>query len=111
MKYRVELSFKAERDLDYILNWLQQRSPQGASTWYRRWKKLLVELSKQPTNYHFAPENDEHEDDVRNVVFKTRRGLPYRALFIIRNDVVFITNLRGPSQDLVKPEDIKGPNG
>ena len=111
MTYRVELAFKAERDLDCILNWIQKRSKQGAVTWFRRWRKLLVKLSKRPNSFHFAPENEDHDEEIRQAVFKTRRGLPYRALFIIRGDVVYITNLRGPGQDLVDPADIQGPNG
>lgn len=30
MTYQVELTLRAEQDLDHILEWLTQRSPQGS---------------------------------------------------------------------------------
>ena len=41
MSRRVQLSLRAEQDLDQILNWLQQRSPQGATAWLKRWNETL----------------------------------------------------------------------
>jgi plasmid stabilization system protein ParE len=44
MIYRVDLTFRAERDVDRILQWLSERSPQGAATWDRRWQQVLDDL-------------------------------------------------------------------
>ena len=103
MSYDVELSFRAERDLDRILGWIAERSPQGARNWLQRWKEVRRFLSERPESCRLAPESEDHEEEIRHIVFKTRQGRKYRALFVIRGNCVFVTNLRGPGQDLVPP--------
>ena len=110
MTYQVELSFRAERDLDQILAWLSNRSRQGAASWLRRWNKVRHLLSDHPQDSLLPPENEDHEDEIRHVVFKTRHGRKYRALFVIRGRHVFVTNIRGPGQNLVPPDELLGPN-
>lgn len=110
MTYHVELTLQAEQDIDHILDWLRRRSPQGAATWFRRWNQVLADLSKNASSCRLAPENDDHDDEIRNLVFNTRRGKKYRALFVIRENVVFVTNVRGPGQDLVAPDELKLPD-
>jgi len=39
------------------------------------------------------------EYDVREVLFKTRKGNPYRILFTIQEAEVLILRVRGPGQD------------
>jgi hypothetical protein len=41
------------------------------------------------------------------VIFKTRRGRAYRALFLIRGDVVFVLHVRGPGQRPLEPGELK----
>ena len=109
MSTEVELSFRAEKDLDDILAWIASRSPQGARMWLARWKEVCRLLSERPETCLLAPENSDHEEDIRQIVFKTRSGRKYRALFVIRGNRVFITNLRGPGQDLVPPDELAVP--
>ena len=110
MSTEVELSFRAEKDLDAILAWISGRSPQGARMWLARWKEVCRFLSDRPESCLLAPENSDHEEEIRHIVFKTRSGRRYRALFVIRGHRVFVTNLRGPGQDLVPPEELGVPN-
>ena len=110
MSYQVELSHRAERDLDQVLSWIASRSSQGANRWLTRWNEVCGLLSERPESCSFAPENPDHDEDIRQIVFKTRGGRKYRALFVIRGDRVFITNLRGSGQDLLPPEDVAVPN-
>ena len=109
MTYKVILLSRAEQDLDAILNWLTERSPDGANAWNRRWLQIVEQLEATPKATVFAPENDDHEIDVRQIVFKTRRGLPYRVLFTIREAQVFVFHIRGPGQDVVAPDDLAMP--
>ena len=109
MSTAVELSFRAEKDLDDILAWIASRSPQGARMWLARWREVCSLLSERPETCLLAPENSDHEEDIRQIVFKTRSGRKYRALFVIRGNRVFITNLRGPGQDLVPPGELAVP--
>jgi toxin ParE1/3/4 len=107
MSYQVRLTSRAERDVDGILAWLRQHSPQGAAAWFGRWNDVIQDLSAMAGNYDLAPENDSHDIEIRHVLFKTRRGKKYRALFIIRESQVYIIHVRGPGQDLIPPEEIE----
>ena len=49
-----------------------------------------------------------HRDEIRQRIFKTRRGLPYRILFVVRGDVIYLLHVRGPGQDLMAPEEMLG---
>jgi plasmid stabilization system protein ParE len=109
MSYRVELTTHAERDVDGILAWLTQRSSQGATAWYRRFNDLLEELALAAEQWSLAPENEDNDEVIRHAVFKTRRGRKYRALFIIREEVVFILHVRGPGQDIMPLEEVQFP--
>jgi len=99
----------AEADLDGILTWLQERSPAGAAAWFRRWLEVEDLLRRRPESQPLAPEISDHEDEIRNVIFKTRRGKKYRCLFLIREGTVHVLHIRGPGQDLVAPDRLRLP--
>ena len=106
MTSRVHLTFRAERDVDRILDFLVERSPQGAASWVARWNEVLLELSQSANHKPIAPEDEDHENELHHVVFKTRHGKAYRAIFIIQSDLVLVTHVRGPGQDIVPPNDV-----
>ena len=107
MTYRAGLTYRAERDLDHILAWLVERSPAGAAAWLRRWQEVIDELRRKADRCQLAPENDDHDEEIRHVIFKTRRGRKYRALFVIRGEFVLVIHVRGPGQDLVSPNEMQ----
>lgn len=109
MTYQVHLTYRAERDVDRILQWLSERSAQGATTWDRRWQQVLGDLRTSAAKYDLAPENEDHDEQIRHVTFKTRRGKKYRAIFVIRGDLALVTHVRGPGQDLVSSDEIHLP--
>lgn len=106
MKYRVELTRRAERDVNEIVAWIARQSAQGANTWLSRFEQVLIDLSTSAINCPLAPEDGYGDTEIRHLVFKTRHGKPYRILFTIRDDFVLIRHLRGPGQDLVLPEEL-----
>ncbi len=112
MSYRVILLPQAKRDLRGVLRWIRDtmRSPSGAEVWLCRWEQVLRSLEEGADGCGIAPEDEDHEIDIRQVTFKTRSGSTYRALFKIDGDRVFVMHIRGPGQDLVSPEDIALPD-
>jgi hypothetical protein len=56
-----------------------------------------------------APENTDTEFEVRQVLFKTRRGNVYRALYLLDGEDVYILRVRGKGQAPVKPADFGHP--
>ncbi|MEX2113234.1 MAG: hypothetical protein WD845_08620 [Pirellulales bacterium] len=107
MSYRVHLTHSAEVDVDAILKWLRERSPAGSETWFRRWREVLDSLGNRADACGLAPESEDHPHAIRQVIFKTKQGRPYRVLFAIREDCVFVLHVRGPGQDVVRPEELE----
>ena len=109
MKFRLILSARAESDIEGIVGYLVQRSPQGAAAWCDRWEEVLGELRERPLGFGRAPESSQHDADIRQVLFKTRRGRTYRALFTVIEAGVYIIHVRGPGQDFVPSEELRLP--
>jgi plasmid stabilization system protein ParE len=109
MTYRIILQPGAESDVERIIDYLAERSSEGAAAWCTSWEKILAELRQRPETFGLAPESYYQADQVRQALFKTRRGRTYRALFVVVYDTVHIIHVRGPGQDLVPPEDLNLP--
>jgi plasmid stabilization system protein ParE len=107
MTYRVQPTAQAEADIDRIFDWLHRRSPDGARRWYEAFWDSAERLKSFPQSCGLAPESRDFPEEVRQMLFKTRRGRTYRALFVIRGDLVHILCVRGPGERPVKPEDIE----
>ena len=85
MTYRVRTLRRARFDVDAILDWIaiQREAPEGAATWLDAYEATVAELAERPQSYSLAPE-DEHVDyELRQFLFKTRRGRTYRGVFTI----------------------------
>jgi plasmid stabilization system protein ParE len=101
-KYELFLLPRAEADVNGILQFLAERSQQGALRWLERWNEVLDLMRAEPLASGLAPESSEYECDIRQTLFKTRRGRVYRALFTVVGRGVYVLNVRGPGQNLVK---------
>ena len=109
MTYKIILQPGAESDVERIISYLAERSLHGAAAWRTAWNKLLAELRDHPESFGLAPESSPNEDEIRQALFKTRRGRTYRALFVIVYDTVHLIHVRGPGQDLVPPDELRLP--
>lgn len=107
MTYRVEPTAQAEADIDRIFAWLSERSPEGARRWYESFWDSIERLRTMPLSCGLAPESDDFDEEVHLLLFGTRRGRTYRALFVVRGDLVQILCVRGPGEKPVEPEDIE----
>jgi plasmid stabilization system protein ParE len=107
MTYRVQLTAQAEADIDRIFLWLSERSLDGAWRWYEAFWESTERLKSFPFSCGLAPENDDFDEEFRQMLFGTSRGRAYRALFVVREDIVQILCVRGPGERRVKPRDIE----
>jgi len=103
MKREIYLTRRAEADLDSILTWLENRSPSGAASWLRSLEVTFDWLEEYANSCPLAPENDSFEEEIRERLFKTKRGRPYRLLFSLAGKKVQILHIRAPGQDLIRP--------
>jgi plasmid stabilization system protein ParE len=106
MKFNAQLLWRAKRDVDHILAWLNQRSPQGAASWLRAWDRTFASLESSADQYGLAPESEGRPIEVRQILFHTRKGREYRALYTIECNNVYVMHIRAPGQDLVPPEEL-----
>jgi plasmid stabilization system protein ParE len=107
MKFVVVTLRAAERDYNEVLEYIATRSRSGAQAWARAFDKLLVRLEENADSFPLAPENEHVDFDVREALFRTRRGLVYRVLFTIRDSTAVILHVRSPGQDFLAAMDIR----
>ncbi|MGQ0635409.1 MAG: type II toxin-antitoxin system RelE/ParE family toxin [Planctomycetaceae bacterium] len=105
MRFRVSVAPQAQRDLDAIIGWIARRSPPGAARLLEQFHRSLSSLANGSQSFGLAPEDEIVMRGVRQLLFKTRMGLTYRALFDVQGNAVRILRIRGPGQDLAKLDD------
>jgi toxin ParE1/3/4 len=106
MTYRVELTAQAEADIERIYAWLSEKSQDGARRWYESFWNSAERLKTFPVSCGLAPENDDFGDELRQMLFGTKKGRTYRALFVISGDAVRVLSVRGPGERPLRPGDI-----
>jgi plasmid stabilization system protein ParE len=109
MRFTAHLLWRAARDIDHILAWLNERSPTGAASWLRKWDETFAILESSADEYGLAPENEGQSLEVRQITFHTRKGRDYRALYTIQGNEVFVMHIRAPGQNLLAPDQIALP--
>jgi plasmid stabilization system protein ParE len=110
MKYKVIILPRAEFDFQMCYDFIKKRSKAGADSWANAFHRALKRLHEQPEASGVAPESEGHDEDIRQLLFKTRQGLTYRALFVIRGNQVLIIHVRGPGQDAMSPDELRLPD-
>lgn len=105
MTYHIETTRQAKADRSSIFDYIAERSPDGALRWLAAYEQAVESLLENP-HRGFAPENQDHAEEIRQLLFKTRHGLQYRLLFFIRGDTVYILHVRAPGQTLLDPGDL-----
>lgn len=108
MSYQVRILARARQDLEDYVAWISERSPRGAERWVAALEETLSRLEHNPFVAPVASESDELDEEVRNIMFRTRAGRAYRALFVVVGEEVRILRIRGSGQPPVTGDDITG---
>ncbi len=107
MTHRVVTHSLARRDVRSIVEWLHARSRAGAISWFAAYEAALRRIKAAPAGYSRLEESEFFPGrDLRQFLFKTRRGRVYRGVFEIRGRDVLILRVLGPGQDWLGAEDI-----
>jgi len=106
MSHQVRILARAQEDFEALVAWISERSPQGAERWVASFEVALSKLENNPFIQPMASESKELGEEVRNVMFRTKAGRTYRALFVVVGDEVRILRVRGSGQPPVTREDI-----
>jgi hypothetical protein len=107
MGFRVQLTAGAYADLDRLMAWLRERSSQAAADRLSaRFYESLDRLESRPLSCGLAYEDRYFPMEMRHLLFEVWKGKPYRALFIVQDDVVRILCIRAPGEKPVKAKDV-----
>jgi plasmid stabilization system protein ParE len=106
MTYGVDITKRAWQDARKIVDWISERSPQGADSWTDALMDAIETVRNDPERYPAAEEAHFLDGKVCQAIFHTHKGRKYRFLFEIRESIVVILSVRGPGQSPVKPEDL-----
>jgi hypothetical protein len=106
VNYPVEVLVDAQAEADVIVNWLRERSPQGAIAWVAAFNSAVASLSHDPDRHAFAMEAKRLREPIREVFFKTDHGHKYRLVFMIEDAKVRVLSVRAPGQRPLRRKDI-----
>jgi plasmid stabilization system protein ParE len=108
MALQVRLTHRADREADEIYLYIRQRAREGALRWYEALQRALADLKVDPSLRALSPEGLQFGIPVRQILFKTRKGRTYRALYTVDEQAqcVNVLSIRGASQDLLSQSDI-----
>ena len=109
MKYQVSMLPRSEADFAGCYGYIEQRSPAGAAAWANAFFRALKSLEENPLAHGLAPEDADHDVEIRQIFFRTRHGNTYRALYTIDGNFVYVLHIRGPGQDLMGPDELTLP--
>ena len=98
MSLRLRILPRAEADAQHIFDFIRERSPQGAIAWWTAFEDAAHRAIADATRFTLAPENESTDFELRQVLFKTRRGRTYRFIFTVVEDELRILRVRGPGQ-------------
>lgn len=106
MSYNVQVMQRTQEDVLQIVEWINERSMQGASTWYAAYERMLERLQEQPLACGQALEAKQLGRDLREAMFKTPQGNVYRGVFLVEGESVFLLRVRGPGQSPLTRADL-----
>ena len=107
MTFTVKELPKAKVDKRSIFAWLFERSPQGAAAWLDAYDQMVERLRTVADTLPAAQEGTALDVDVRQILFKTKRGRIYRAVFFVDGAEVYILRIRGPGQAPVSNDELR----
>lgn len=91
MKYHVVFELSAARDLDKSYEWgCTEWGKAQARKWHSKILQAIRTLAEFPERQPLAPENEEFDEEIRQLVYGR-----YRILFTIREDAVYVLHCRG----------------
>ncbi len=98
MNFKLRILPRAERDVQQIFNDISERSSTGAQRWWTAFHEAARCVASSPHAYPVAAEQLISSFELRQFLFKTRRGRTYRGVFAVVNHEVRIVRVRGPGQ-------------
>jgi plasmid stabilization system protein ParE len=107
MKRQARVLTRAQRDVTSCYDFPAERSRQGAASWFHRFVETRDRLAEEADRCALAYESPFVVRELREVLFKTRKGRPYRIVVAIDEDEVLVLRVRGPGQDALTADQLE----
>lgn len=106
MAYQVEIGPSALREAEQAYLYITQDAPDAAVEWFNGLVDAVYSLEDFPSCCPLAPESDEAERQIRQLLYGKRSGR-YRLLFVITDSgVVRVLHIRHSARANLAAEDI-----
>lgn len=93
MIYEVEYTQNAQREIEEAHSWIAERAPRAAGQWLDELFGKVESLAKAPLSHRLAPESPKSAVEIRQLLFRKRRG-QYRILYTVEGRRVVILSFR-----------------
>ncbi len=100
MAYLVELTRRAERDLEYLYQLISAEDSKAAVRWFNKLEAAIYTLERLPRRCSKAPESKKARRQLRQLLYGAKRNA-YRVIFEIDESrkVVRILTIRHTAMD------------
>ena len=107
MAFRVEVTAAAKTQIQDVYHWYKRNVPSSADPWLNGLLESLTTLKQFPGRCPLAPEHNEFQEEVRQLLYG-KRSNAYRILFTIQNQTVYILHVRHSAKARLTVEEIYG---
>ena len=101
MAFRVDVSRRAERDIEDAFEYIRTRAPLNAIRWRDALQRRLEALQTNPEGFGLAPEDEVAKANVRQLLYGR-----YRILYTVREKTVFVITVRHGARLFLTADDI-----
>jgi toxin ParE1/3/4 len=103
MAYLVNITLRAERDLEHLYKEINAAGSDAARKWYEGLKRQVLTLEKLPSRWPVTPE----KKTVRHLLYG-RKPHVYRVIYrvIEKQKVVEVLHIRHGARDRFRPSDL-----
>src|SRR5687767_12557742 len=102
MSFRVELSRRAEADVREAYDYIRVHGPADPDAWRDGLSETLASLERFPEACGYAPEHEFAVEEIRQALYG-----PYRILFTIRGDEVYVIAIRHGARQFLRPDELR----
>ena len=102
MTYEIEIQDSALEDLDLARRWISRRSPSRAESWLNGARAAIETLGTFPRRCPLAPEDEELDLEIRQLLYGE-----HRILFTVADDVVRVLHVRHGAQRSLTPDELE----
>jgi plasmid stabilization system protein ParE len=109
MAYRVEITRRAEGDLEELYLWVVDRAPQQGARWFNGLERAVLSLDRHPKRCPVAPESFDPDHPARALTYG-RKPHAYRVFFTVDDEgkLVRVLHVRRGARRRPVAEELRG---